>query len=934
MIRLKVKANRIIIVPETHWDREWYIPFQEYRARLVLMMDKLLSILNKDPNYANFTFDGQTIPIEDYLEVKPEKKELIKRFVQEHRLSIGPFYVLPDEFLISGESLIRNLIIGHKIAREFGRVMKTGYIPDPFGHIAQLPQILSGFEIPSVIFWRGFGDEFEKLNLNMEFKWNSPGKAASILAIHLIMSYGSVADLNTSTVKGKYKSAIRRIKNVVSTLEKYTATPLVVLNNGSDHHEAVAEIPEIVREWNEQFPDKELVQNDFEYYVNEVLKTNPKLKEFMGELRGGKYAHLLSGVFSARMWIKQRNTWIEYLYEKYSEPFSTMVWALDKSKSFEYPSSYLLTGLKWLIKNHPHDSICGCSIDQVHDEMKTRFDWAEQIGMEILKNSILFFIEFVKMTYTEKNHTPLLIINPLPWKRKDIVKFNMIAVNKGGSGEFPQPFRIIDNSGKEIEFQGHRVEEEPRYTQEPNCSNEVSFIADIPPCGYRIYYLDSKVSPEKFKSESNSFGMTLNSIENQFYRIEIQNDGIISLKDKMGGKFHESIIEFEDVGDWGDEYDFSGPKENQTDMKYSSRDAIVKEIIPYIDGLSQKTMQIKMMLRLPVSLSEDRYNRSLILIENEIELFISLYENIKRIDFRIKLINRSMDHRLRVLFPTLIKANKVHADGHFYVNEREVEITKESKWVQDPFPTNHQKDFLAVDDSTSCHAVLNKGLPEYEAIQNEDDTITLAVTLLRCIGWLSRGDFETRKSNAGPDLKTPGAQCIGSHEFELSLIIADDGNWLSSEIPSKAKEFNVPLKPFFPTMIDTPIRVPDKIFFGSLGLLSYFIKPKVSQIEPYLNDEFSFIEIKNKKILLSALKKSENDDSLIIRFYNISDTLETSNIQFNDLLEIQSVELVNYLEQKPMNPIKANYELLDNHTVNIQLHPHVVATFKFGCSLK
>ena len=160
------------------------------------MMDKLLDILRTDPNYKNFTFDGQVIPIEDYLEVRPEKEDEIKKYVREGRLSIGPMYVLPDEFLVSGESLIRNLIIGHQIAKKFGRVMKAGYIPDPFGHIAQLPQIIQGCEIPSILFWRGFGNEFEEQKLNMEFIWKAPGKAASALAIFLIYSYGSLDQLN------------------------------------------------------------------------------------------------------------------------------------------------------------------------------------------------------------------------------------------------------------------------------------------------------------------------------------------------------------------------------------------------------------------------------------------------------------------------------------------------------------------------------------------------------------------------------------------------------------------------------------------------------------------------------------------------------------------------------------------------------------------
>ncbi|MHA2131905.1 MAG: glycoside hydrolase family 38 N-terminal domain-containing protein, partial [Promethearchaeota archaeon] len=218
------------------------------------MMDKLLNILKIDPNYKNFTLDGQTIPLEDYLEVRPEKEQEIKEYVKQGRLSIGPMYILPDEFLVSGESLIRNLLIGHQISKKFGRVMKAGYIPDPFGHIAQLPQIISGFEIPSVLFWRGFGNQFEENNLNMEFIWNSPGNNSSVLGIFLIQGYGSIAELNTKTLSGEYKPALRKIKNVIEKLEKHTVTPYILLNSGSDHHEARPEIPEIIKQWNVLHP--------------------------------------------------------------------------------------------------------------------------------------------------------------------------------------------------------------------------------------------------------------------------------------------------------------------------------------------------------------------------------------------------------------------------------------------------------------------------------------------------------------------------------------------------------------------------------------------------------------------------------------------------------------------------------------------------------
>ncbi|GAG55527.1 unnamed protein product, partial [marine sediment metagenome] len=153
------------------------------------------------------------------------------------------------------------------------------------------------------------------------------------------------------------------------------------------------------------------------------------------------------------MWIKQRNTEIEYLYEKYTEPLSTITWALDNERNFEYPQDYILIGLKWLIKNHPHDSICGCSIDQVHDEMKTRYDWAEQIGNEVIKNSLISMSKHIKFDTKDNSRAPIIVYNPLARRRKDIVTIKIMAITGSKSRPFPTDFKLVDSNGNEIEFQ-------------------------------------------------------------------------------------------------------------------------------------------------------------------------------------------------------------------------------------------------------------------------------------------------------------------------------------------------------------------------------------------------------------------------------------------------------------------------------------------------
>ena len=923
-----MKANHIIIVPETHWDREWYLPFQEYRARLVILLDKLLEMLKNNPEYKNFTLDGQTIPLEDYLEVRPDREDEIKKYVKEKRLSIGPMYVLPDEFLVSGESLIRNLLIGHQIARKFGRVMKAGYIPDPFGHIAQLPQILRGFEIPSVLFWRGFGDEFEDLNLNVEFFWNSPGNSSSIIAIYLMLGYGSVADMNFKSKSGKYKLALHKIKRVITKFEEFTATPYVLLNSGSDHHEARPEIPALVKQWNELYPDKVLEQNDFEYYVDRVISYNPNLKSFQGELRGGRYAHLLSGVFSARMWIKQRNTAIEYLYEKYTEPLAAITWALDKYDKFHYPKDYILTGLKWLIKNHPHDSICGCSIDQVHDEMRTRFDWAEQIGHEVFKNTMIYLYDLISIK-EEDNKIAIIVFNPLPWKRRDLASFNIISNTKKAGFKSPENFKITDSNGTNIPYQFVQCEEEPRYRVVYSISFYCSFLAEVPACGYKVYYIVPGEKPEEFVLKENDLKLDVNSIENQFYQINVNLKGQINVLDKISDVLYEDICFFEDVGDWGDEYDFSGPHENQTDLKFTSEDLNILEILPLIDGLTQKTLKIRANLNLPVSLSEDRYIRGEFLVSNLIDIYITLYKDIKRIDFKIDLENISKDHRIRVLFPSKIKTRKIYSDGHFYVNPRDIDLPKAEKWAQKPLPTNHQKDFISVSDNSRTFSVLNKGLPEYEAIINEDGTISLAITLLRCIGWLSRHDFASRRNNAGPDLNTPKAQCIGKHSFELSLVIEDNkSDWLISQTHVRGKEFNNPFYVIAPVIVMTSIRASDKIVITPFGIISAFSAAKRQPVLSYLPSELSFLEVENKNIVLSAMKKTEEGNDLILRFYNISPKTEETAISLCNFIQIEQVEIVNFLEEKPQSEIKAILDFKSGNTFTLKMEPHVITTIK------
>ena len=156
------------VVSHTHWDREWYLTFQQFRFRLTRLVEALLEILGSDPGYRHFTLDGQAAVLEDVVDVRPDLEEPLRRHVREGRILIGPWFVLPDEFLVSPEALVRNLLLGDRICRAWGAKMDVGYLPDPFGHISQLPQLLRGFGIETAVFARGAGD------MPVEFRWAAP----------------------------------------------------------------------------------------------------------------------------------------------------------------------------------------------------------------------------------------------------------------------------------------------------------------------------------------------------------------------------------------------------------------------------------------------------------------------------------------------------------------------------------------------------------------------------------------------------------------------------------------------------------------------------------------------------------------------------------------------------------------------------------------
>ncbi|MCE7738836.1 MAG: hypothetical protein GPJ50_05600, partial [Candidatus Heimdallarchaeota archaeon] len=343
---MKKEKSEVFIVPHTHWDREWYLPFQNFRVKLVKLIDELLETTKKKDYF--FMLDGQTVVLEDYFEIRPEKKDELLALIREGKIALGPWYLLPDEWLIGQESFIRNLETSIDLAKELNiPLMQIGYLPDQFGHTRAIPQILSNLtSFKAAVIWRGVGPEI----ITVPFKWKSDYHSHdSILGVYMPKGYGNAADLpdNETDLKDSIVDKIKQLK-------QFSPVPLYLLMYGTDHqfpNPNMNILTKLVDIENTEI-NLSLLDNYVTELQDSLQRTSYILPEYSGEFRSSVRAHLLQDTYSMRMWIKQWNQKIEDLLVHYVEPLITYFWLFN---NYDYPTSYLNLAWKWLLKNQTHD---------------------------------------------------------------------------------------------------------------------------------------------------------------------------------------------------------------------------------------------------------------------------------------------------------------------------------------------------------------------------------------------------------------------------------------------------------------------------------------------------------------------------------------------------------------------------------------------------
>ncbi len=854
---LKEKKNIVAVTSGTHWDRAWYLPFEQFRIKLVDVMNHLLNVFKKKKNFKKFVLDGQTIIIEDYLEIMPHKKSEIKKLIQNGQLVVGPFYILPDEYLVSGESMIRNILIGQKIAEDYGQSMNTGYIPDPFGHFSQLPQILNGFGIDSFIFMRGMGEEGEKLGT--EFIWVAPDKKNKILAVHLICEYANAVGLGitdkralfeserVSTAKADLNQAVIRAKKIIQDLKMHSNSKVLLFVNNHDHHFAQEDIGDVIDHLNKEIKDTHFIHCSFEDYINYLKESNPKMKEYEGELHKGKYFYLLSGVYSARMYLKMANEKCQRLTERYLEPLSSFAYL----GGHHYPQEMIEYVWKLLLQNHPHDEICGCSVDATHRDMDNRFDRVKQVCDVLIEKAKKNISKRIK-TNLENDSLPFVVFNMLNWERNAFVKCNLHIPYKITKKMRENELTLFDNNGKILPSKIKKADifyDDVAYGSEKMQSITVETIAKLPSYGYKTLF----IKKQKSKAPSTDLKITPNGSENTYLRFNINNNGTIDLYDKVSKAKYKKLHLFEDTEDGGDEYDYSPILNSETITSENTK----AKITLYEKSDIRITYKVEIKLRIPKSLSTNRKNRSREKQLLNITTLVTLCSQHKWLNFQTEVFNNCKDHRLRLAFPTGLKTDYVFAESKFDVVKRSVIMPDKKEvedWRQKPVPTKHQENFVDVYDGKNGLMFFNCGLPEYEA-KKSTKGLTYYLTLFRSVGWLSRNDLLTRSNHAGPFYATPDAQCLQKMEFRYA-ICPHKGDYTTDNTFKLAYEFkNEPTVFLINQKDDAYVKRNDELPLAK-----------------------SFISTDSDSIIISALKKAEKDNSLIIRCFNITNRSQAAII--------------------------------------------------------
>ena len=876
-----MKRDRLTmhVLSHTHWDREWYQPFQGYRQRLVFQTDRMMELLETRRAFKHFHLDGQTAVVEDYLAIRPEERERLLRHIRAGRVLVGPWFVMPDERVLSGESLVRNLILGHELCAEYGtKPMPIGYVTDIFGHCSQFPQILRGFGINAAMLHRGTSCAREKAEMVWE---GADGSEVLLVAVYQYTGYNDFMTFREWT--DDELRAYEKTKLALAT------TDVLYGLDGNDHQPARWDIPEEMARVNRIFTGIRCVHSSMPKFLDALWKALGRnwtkgRKRFVGELttpaKEGQWSETMFGFGSSRVDLKQANDSQEQLLSRVAEPLHA--WAVLVGGRSQ--KSFLDLAWRYLLLNHPHDSICGCSLDQVHRDMHYRFDQSHMLATDSIWESVQAVGDRIDTARLGGGDAVVTVFNSAAAPTGPVTEFSFdinssLAVDKEKAGLVPV---LIGADGREIRADLLGVERRvkplpytfitddvdaaaPWIKHRPGRGNpayknrhdpadrfHVAVPASIGALGYnswRIAFKPRKSAAARLPKGIHAIKVdsAARTIENDSLRLTAGKDGLIELYDKSTRTRYSRLHAFEDCGDAGEGWNHRYPGRDtvvlSTDRK--ARGAVTVKTRPH--GALSASIEISFSMRVPADLvkSERGYgemdratqiSRSDRKATLRIATTFTVTAGSTRVDCRTVIHNTAQCHRMRVLFPTGRKTDVWFSDSAFDIVRRKVKLIDTAGWKEQAREEQIMKSFAAVADKRAGLAVLTKGLNE--AAVKDDPFRTLALTLFR--GFRENLAYEI----------TRDSQLLGDLTFEYALL------------------------PFRPEAGAVPPTIFAEVDRFKLPLFTYARAPQCGDLPP----QASLIEI-SAPAAISTIKTSQDGCATILRVFNPSPKPVTANIR-------------------------------------------------------
>ncbi len=894
------------VISHTHWDREWRVPEWNARWRLKTMMEQLLDKLETNPEF-KFLFDSQVVSIHDYLEICPERKEQVEKFIKNNQLQIGPWYNLPDLYPICGEALIRNLLTGIREADKLGKCLKIAYTTFGWGQTAQFPQIFNGFGIDKIVCGKNVS---KKRAPNSEFIWEAPDgtkvfttrlgeeKRANFFffAVMPVMYGCKYKDNGTEMRWGEngwfFHSADSYIDSELTFIPEKTYHPEILkqsmertwettsdslvpehvfMGNGCDSTAPSEVADRIIKDANEMFEDKELVYSDLQTYfekIEQVIKEkNIPLKTVRGELRDGPVHSLSANALATRMPLKVLNRQAQNSLMRYAEPFAT----LAESLGVEYPKQFIDKAWKFMLLAHSHDAINGVTLDKTADDTVYKLKQIIEIGQVVTDMSAIEILKKTDLKRYADDDILLAVFNPTARETQQIID---VSIDVAESKKCRR-LRAYDSDDSELVVQNISHSYHPATVCVQN-SRALPFYCDrhkikletgiIPAYGYKII----KLVPDEPYNKKKTFWLGTYEqpkqttepycMENKHLKVEINSDGTYNVTSKLTDQTYNGLGFYEDGGDVGDYWQRVEPAYNK--IYYSKgRPATVylKEDGPLVTTyVCDITMQVPAKADKTEKFATTRADET---AELKISTELTLKADSPYLEVKVIVNNSAMDHRLRVGLPTYIETDISHAMGHFNVDSRPIGRKYENGLRDGQMSTLPMQNFIDLSDGKSGLAILNKELIEHEI--TEDKSRTAYLTLLRCmdVNICTEGRCGTIETGA------TGPQCLGQHTFNYA-ICPHKGNWAEGDVYSQMEK--------------------------------YIYTPRAYQISKHENgtmqESQSLFEIDNPLIQVSGIKKAQDTDGIIVRIYNPNSEIEKCTLSFAS--EIKNAYIANMNEEK------------------------------------